>query len=193
VVFLPGSRKLNGWAIASVRAALFTRQAAGPALPIADESRISDRGGTPPRHCLHACEPGCEDAGSVKQLLVERANRRHPLAGKLASLHADEVEAFKRRMLAVDQAERDNVATHTTNAANHHLRADPGELMHRGETANVDEVADLTMTAKRCGGREDYVVADHTIVPDMGIVHEESAFAAPGHATAFHVPHFHVP
>src|SRR5262249_30757671 len=119
------------------------------------------------------------------------ANRRHPLAGKLASLHADDVEAFKHRMLAVDQAERDNVATHTANAANHHLRADPGELMHRGETPDVNEVADLTMAAERCGGREDYVVTDATIVADMGIVHEVSAFADAGDATAFGGPDVH--
>src|SRR5262249_17005036 len=50
---------------------------------------------------------------------------------------------------------------------------------------------DLTMTAKRCGGREDYVVADHTIVADMGIVHEVSAFADAGDATAFDGPDVH--
>src|SRR4051812_17846657 len=84
---------------------------------------------------LHGTQPLGKDAGTVKQLLVERAHRRQPLLGELAALHADDVQPFERGILAVDEAERDDVATHTADAADHHLRPDPGKLVHRRQPA----------------------------------------------------------
>src|SRR4029077_6844368 len=98
---------------------------------------------------LHAGEPFGEHASSKKQLLIERANGGEPFAGELAPLHADDVEAFEDGILAVDEPERDDVATHAADAADHHLRPDPRELVHRGQPADEDEVADLAMAAKR--------------------------------------------
>src|SRR6185437_16252874 len=44
---------------------------------------------------LHRSEPFREDARSMKQLLIERAHHSEPLAGELASFHADDIEAFE--------------------------------------------------------------------------------------------------
>ena len=85
----------------------------------------------------------------MKQLLIERAHRGEPRLGELAPLHADDVEAFEAGILAVDEAERNDVATDAADAADHHLRPDPGELMHRGQPADEDEIADLAMAAER--------------------------------------------
>ena len=54
----------------------------------------------------HALESFGKHPGAMEQLLVERSNRSEPIAGEIAALHADDVEALKRRILAVDQAER---------------------------------------------------------------------------------------
>src|SRR5689334_8738522 len=64
------------------------------------------------RQRLHGLEPLGENAGSVKQLLIEGAHGSEALLGELAALHADEVEALERGVLAVDEAERDDVAAH---------------------------------------------------------------------------------
>src|SRR6476646_317528 len=58
---------------------------------------------------LHRAQAIGEDAGAVKQLLIERAHRREPRLGELASLHADDVQPLEARILTVDEAERDDV------------------------------------------------------------------------------------
>src|SRR4029077_1313449 len=96
---------------------------------------------------LHRVEPLGEDAGSVEQLLVERTHLGQPLFSELAALHADDVEAFEAGILAVDEAERNDVPAHAADAADHHLRPDPRELVHGGQAADEDEIADLAMAA----------------------------------------------
>src|ERR1700676_4722826 len=134
---------------------------------------------------LHRAQPLSKDAGPVKQLLIESAHRGEPLARKFAAFHADDVEPLEAGILAVDETERNDVAAHAADAANHHLRPDPGELMHRGQPADVDKIADLAVTAQRCRGREYAVVADDAIMADMAVVHEVTARPDPRDATAF--------
>src|SRR6202011_2126522 len=100
--------------------------------------------------------------------------------------HADDVEAFETRILAVDEAERDHVAAHAADAADHHLRPDPGELMHRGQPADKDKIADLAVAAECRRGCEDDVVADLAVVADVAAVHEITAIADAGDAAAGH-------
>src|SRR5690242_483929 len=83
-----------------------------------------------------------EHARTVEQLLIKAAYRGKPLAGELAALHADDVEAFEHGILAIDEAVRNDVAAHAADAADHHAMADPGELMHRGQAADIDGIAD---------------------------------------------------
>src|SRR4051812_41188888 len=140
---------------------------------------------------LHGLEAFGKYAGTVEQLLIERANLGETLAGKLAALHADDVESLERGILAVDQAERNHVATHATDAADHDLRADPGELVHRRQAPHEDEIADLAMAAQRCRRRENDIVADLAIVTDVAAIHEIAAVADPGDATAGHAAGVH--
>ena len=81
--------------------------------------------------------------------------------------HADDVETLESRILPVDQTIWNDVAAHTANAADHHLRTDAGELMHRGQPTQENEVTDLAMPAERRRRREDNVVTDLAIVADM--------------------------
>ena len=41
----------------------------------------------------------------------------------------------------------------------------------------IDEVADLAMTAQRRAVGEDHIVSDEAVVTDMGISHEETVLA----------------
>src|SRR5436305_3633963 len=125
-----------------------------------------------------------KSAGSMKQLLIERAQRGKPLARELAPLQADDVEAFEHGVLAVDEAERNDVAAHAADAADHHLRSDPGELMHGGQAADENKIADLAMAAQGSGGRKDHIVANLAVMTDMATVHEVAAVANPGNAAA---------
>jgi hypothetical protein len=88
----------------------------------------------------------------VKQLLVEGAHRGEPLAGEFTPLHADDVEAFEHRMLTARKPERNDVAAGARQPAHDDLRADPGELVHRRQPANIDVVADLGVATERAVG-----------------------------------------
>src|ERR1700738_3152507 len=69
------------------------------------------------RQRLHRAQPLGKNAGAVKQLLIERTYGSEPLARKFAALHADDVEAFKAGILAVDQTKWNHVAaTHEITA-----------------------------------------------------------------------------
>src|SRR5215472_3884406 len=129
------------------------------------------------RQRLHGGEPLREDAGPMKQLLIEGAHGHEPLAGEIAPLHADDVEAFKHSMLPVDQPEGDDVPAYPADATDHYLRPHARELVHRRQATNIDVVADLAVTAERCRGGEDHVVADHAVVTDVTVVHEKSAIS----------------
>ena len=143
------------------------------------------------RHALHALKPFGKHARPVEQFLVEGAHSSEPLLGEIPAFHADDVEAFQCGILAVDQAERDDVVAYAANAAHHHLRADAGELVHGRQPADEDEIADLAMAAERRRGREDHIVADLAVMPDMGAVHEVTAIADRGHAAPFRAAAIH--
>src|ERR1700722_2577177 len=100
------------------------------------------------RQRLHRTQPFGKNAGSVEQLLIERANRGQPFARELATLHADDVEAFEAGGLAGDKAERNHVAANPADSADHYLRTYSRELMHRRQTADENKITDLAVTAK---------------------------------------------
>src|SRR5207244_9492240 len=115
---------------------------------------------------LHRIQPLGKDARAVKQALIERAHFRQPLLGELAALHADDVQPFEARILAVGEPEWNDVAAHAADSADHHLRPDPRELVHGRQPADEDEIADLAVTAER--GRR----CENPHIPDLAIMHE---------------------
>src|SRR4029077_16685598 len=82
--------------------------------------------------------------------------------------------------------ERNDVAANAADPTDHHLRPYPRELMHRRQSADEDEIADLAMAAKCRRGRENHVVADLAVVTDMAAIHEIAALANPRNAAAAH-------
>src|SRR5487761_2019132 len=129
------------------------------------------------RQRLHRAQPFGKHAGAMEQLLIERAHRGKPLAREFAALHADNIEAFEACVLAVHEAERNHVAANPADAANHHLRPNPRELVHRGQPAYENKIADLAVTAKRGRGREDHIDTNLAIVADMAAIHKIAAVA----------------
>src|SRR5262245_2148443 len=125
------------------------RQAKRAMLGFGNEGQNLRNRGIFRRHRLHGLQTLGKDAGAVKQLLIKRAHGGEALLGKLPALHADDVEALEHGMLAVDEAERNDVAAHAADAADHHLWPDPRELVDGRQPANIDEVADLAVAAER--------------------------------------------
>src|SRR4051794_10794834 len=74
------------------------------------------------RKMLHLVEALGKEARAVKQLLIERPYHGEPFAAEFAPFHADDIEAFENRVLAVHEAERNDVAAHAADPADHHLR-----------------------------------------------------------------------
>src|SRR5579863_7743739 len=110
-------------------AAVVGRQAQRAMLGRADEGEDFRDRRILGRQRLQLAEPLGKPAGAMKQLLIERPHGGEPLAAELAALHADDVETLEGRILAVDEAERNHVAAYPADAADHHLRPDPRELM----------------------------------------------------------------
>src|SRR6266567_2804724 len=111
------SKALSVMAASSMPAAAVGRKTECAVLGVADKGEdLGDRR-ILSCHRLHLDQPFGEDAGPVKQLLIERAHRREPLFGEFAALHADDIEAFKARILAIDQPERNNVAANAADPA----------------------------------------------------------------------------
>src|ERR1700727_3412000 len=135
---------------------------------------------------LDRIEPFGKDSSGVEKLLIERSDNDQSFAGEFATLHPDDIETFETRILAVDEAIGNNVAANATDAADHGLRANPRELMHRGQATDEDKIADLAMTAKRGRGCEDDVIADLAIMSHMAAIHEETAVADAGNAAGAH-------
>src|SRR5262249_17836720 len=126
----------------SVPVPVVGRQAQRPQLAVGDEGEDFRDGGIIRRHRLHARKPLGKDAGPVEELLVKATHDGEALLGELAALHADQIEALEHGILAVDETERNDVAAHAADAADHHPWSDPGELVHGRQPADIDEVAD---------------------------------------------------
>src|SRR6185436_19077918 len=96
-------------------------QAQRAVFSLADEGE--DLGNRRIRACerLHRAQSLSKNTRSKKQFLIERAYRGKPLAGEIASPHADNIESFKAGVLTVDKAERNDVVANAANAANHYL------------------------------------------------------------------------
>ena len=118
-----------------------------------------------------------ENAGAVKQLLIERAHRGEALRVNL--------RRFMPMMLRPSSAaywpltRPNGIMSPRTPQTPPTITCGPiaGELVHRRQPADVDEVADLAVTAQRCRRREDHVIADRAVMPDMAVVHEIAAVA----------------
>ncbi len=135
---------------------------------------------------LRAHEPIGEHALGIKQVLVERAHQLQPGMGEFAAAHADHVQALEMGELAADDTVGNHVAAQARQPADHRLRADAHELMCGRQTADVDEIADLAVTAEGGGIGENHIVADMTIVTDMAVGHEEAPRADRRHPAALH-------
>src|SRR6202034_1823188 len=69
--------------------------------------------------------------------------------------------------------------------------ADRGELMHRRQAADINEISDLAMAAQSCRCCEDDIVANHAIMTDVAVVHEIAASSDSREAAALFGSNIH--
>src|SRR5215472_623847 len=125
------------------------RPAQRPVLAGANEGNDLHHGLVARELARRLLEPLGEMTGVEEEPLIGTPDRLDALARELSPLEADEIEAFEARVVAVGEPERDDVAAHAADAADHRERSDAGKLMHRREPADHDAVADLDVAAER--------------------------------------------
>src|SRR5262245_37805820 len=122
-------------------------------------------------------KPLTEDTGTQKQSLVGGAQTANVVTRKTAPTQTDHVESVEHSALTNRQAERDDVGTDPAHAGHHGALTDAHELVDGGCAAKDDPIAHCDVTAKHGVIGHDHVVADVTIMADMGADHEEAAVA----------------
>src|SRR4051794_23531318 len=133
----------------SVLVAVIGRKAQRAVLAVVDKGEDFRDRGILLRHWLYHLQSLGKNPRAMKQLLIKRPHSRQPVPGEVAAFHADDVETFEARILAVGEAEWNDIAAHAADAADHHLRSDPRELVHRRQAADENEIANLAVAAER--------------------------------------------
>ena len=110
-----------------------------------------------------------EDFRNGKTQVVDRLRR------KSAAFQSDDVDAFQ--ISERNQRKRNDVARDAAHAADHRVRSDARKLMHRGQSADDDVVADLDVSRQRRVVRHDHVAADVAVVRDVRADHEQPVVA----------------
>ena len=125
-------------------------------------------GSSPAIDCT-AFKPFGEDAGSVKQLLIKR-----PYAS--TDVRVVNLRRFMPMMLRPSSTaywpltSPNGITSPRTPQTPPTITCGPIRviLVHRGQPADENEIADLAVSAQRRRGREDHVVADLAVMADMG-------------------------
>src|ERR1041385_4379750 len=100
------------------------------------------------RLAFQRCEALRERPRTKEQPLIEISDDVKPLPGEMPPSHADDVKSFEDRTLADDSAIGNHVTTNPADPANHRLLADPRELVHGRQSADVDVIAHLAVPGK---------------------------------------------
>src|SRR3546814_3044430 len=88
--------------------------------------------------------------------------------GKTTTLESDDIQAGQPCPVAHHRAVWNDVVFHARQAADHGMAPDPHELMHSRQPADDGEVVDDDMSGERGIVRHDDVIADDTVMRDMG-------------------------
>src|ERR1700674_5817389 len=110
-----GDEISNAWLVmapgipSSMSVAVASRKAQGAKLAVADKGQNFLDCRIFGRERLHLGQPLGKNTGAVKYFFIERWERAKPLAGELATLHADDVESFEAGILAINEPERNHV------------------------------------------------------------------------------------
>ena len=137
------------------------------------------------RQRLHRAQPLGENAGAVKQLLIERHARWR--AASRVNLRRFMPMMLRPSRLAYWPLTRPNgITSPRTPQTPPTITCGPIRVnwCTADEPADEDKIADLAMAAERGRGRKDHVIADLAVVADMAAVHEIAALADARHAAA---------
>src|SRR5471032_1055075 len=124
-------------------------------------------------------------AGTVDQL-VGGADAVDLLAREAAPFQAFDVDAVGLRRIAVQEHIRRHVLRQAGAHADEGVRADLAELVHVGEAAHDDPVADFDVAGQLRVVREDGVAADLAVVRQVDVGRDPVVVAEPRHAGVLH-------
>src|SRR5471030_2024301 len=124
-------------------------------------------------------------AGAVDQF-VGGADAVDLLAREAAPFEALDVDAVGLRRIAVQEHIRRHVLRQAGAHADEGVRADLAELVHVGEAAHDDPVADFDVAGQLRVVREDGVAADLAIVRQVDVGRDPVVVAEPRHAGVLH-------
>ena len=82
------------------------------------------------------------------------------------------------------QAEREEIREHAAHASDHRMAADPAMLMDSAATAKHHVVPQLDMSGQGRRLPDNYVVANHAVMRDMGSDHDQASRTHPGQTAA---------
>uniref|UniRef100_A0A1I8ADR0 Ald_Xan_dh_C2 domain-containing protein n=1 Tax=Steinernema glaseri TaxID=37863 RepID=A0A1I8ADR0_9BILA len=103
-----------------------------------------------------------------------------------ATAHAFEVHAARLGRVAEHGDEGRHILADGGTHAGKAVGADMAELVHQGKPGQYRPVAHMHMPGQRGVVDQDAVVADHAVVPDMGIGHDQVVITQGGFATVLH-------
>src|SRR5471032_1662390 len=156
---------------------------------IEEQAHVADLLGRRRRGLLFGEQRGLglfqRQAGTVDQL-VGGADAVDLLAREAAPLQALDVDAVGLRRIAVQEHERRHVLRQAGAHADEGVRADLAELVHIGEAAHDDPVADFDVAGQLRVVREDRVAADLAVVRQVDVGRDPVVVAEPRHADVLH-------
>ena len=132
--------------------------------------RFEDLGGVPARHL-----------GAVDQP-VGLVQRLDPRGADAVALQADDVDAADLRRIAVDEHEPRDVVDDPRLAADEAVAADRHEVVDCHAARDVRVRLDVDVPAQERVIGDGDPVAEHAVVRDVGVGHQEVVGAEPGHA-----------
>src|ERR1700730_8571832 len=126
-----------------------------------------------------------EGAGAVfEQHLIGAAQGLNVLAREAAALQSHDVEADQTGPVAHHHTVGNYVALDASEAADHRMCADAGELMRRREPGEKCVVTHRDVTREEDVVRHDDMVAEMAVMGDVGSRHEQAIVSHPRHHAA---------
>ena len=105
--------------------------------------------------------------------LVGIADRVQGRLFKTATLQAFNVHAKWRRMVALGHHKRRHILYHNRATAQHHMLTDTAELVDRRHTTDNGKVFHFDVACQRSVIGENTVIADHAVMRDVRIDHQQ--------------------
>lgn len=103
---------------------------------------------------------------------------------KATPLQSHDIQASEMRVISNSGCIGNDIACHSSAAADECVLANAAVLMNRAVSAQKGDIANMNMSANSGAVRKDDLVADSAVMRDMGACHKKSVVAHARHAAA---------